>query len=59
MRGKLIKHSPIAGWLRTTCIYIKRHAEGKKWDDEVRVKTTAVMKEVLEEVEKEDPVRGR
>ena len=44
--GKLTGHNPIAGWLRISCSYIKRQAEGEKWDDMVGERTTAMMKEV-------------
>ena len=57
--GKLTGHYPIAGWLRIACSYIKRQVEGEKWDDMVGERTTATMKEVLKEVEREDPVKGR
>ena len=29
--GKLVGHYPIAGWLRTTCNYMKRRADGIGW----------------------------
>ena len=58
MCRKLTGHYPIARWFQMACNYIKRNAEEKKWDGE-EVKKTTVMKEVLEEVEKDDPVRGR
>ena len=43
--GKLVGHNPIAGWLRVACSYVKLHAEGEKWVDDIGVKD-------------EDPVRG-
>ena len=57
--GKLTGHYPVAGWLRTACSYIKRHAEGEKWEDKVGEKTTAVLREVLKEVNRDDPVKGK
>ena len=30
--GKLVGHYPIAGWLRVACSYVKRVAEGVRWD---------------------------
>ena len=58
IRRKLTGHYPIAGWQRIACRYIKRQTEEKKWDDVVSERTTAIMKEVQKEVEREDPVKG-
>ena len=57
--GKLIGHYPVAGWLRPACSYAKRHAEGENWNDDVGDKTKQRMSEMLEEVKKNDPVRGQ
>ncbi|XP_029643257.1 uncharacterized protein LOC115217646 [Octopus sinensis] len=56
--GKLVGHYPIAGWLRTACSFIKRRAEGVKWNDKVGERTIDMMQEVLVRVRAEDPVRG-
>lgn len=57
--GKLVGHYPIAGWLRVACSYVKRRAEGVRWDDNVGQETVEMMKEIVERVRREDPVRGR
>ena len=57
--GKLVGHYPIAGWLRVACSYIKRRAEGTGWDDDVGECAVGMIREVLERVRREDPVRGR
>lgn len=56
--GRLVGHYPIAGWLRTACSYIKRLASGAKWEDGVDKETVDIMREIIEEVKREDPVRG-
>ena len=57
--GKLVGHYPIAGWLRVACSYIKRRAEGVKWADHVGEGAMRMIGEVVERVERDDPVRGR
>lgn len=57
--GKLVGHYPVAGWLRVACSYIKRNAEGTCWDDDVGEHAMIMIKEVMEQVKKADPVRGR
>ncbi|GAB1602697.1 hypothetical protein Ahia01_000549600 [Argonauta hians] len=57
--GKLVGHYPIAGWLRVACSYIKRTAGGTGWADKVGQRTVQQMAEVLDRVEREDPVRGQ
>ena len=56
--GKLVGHYPKAGWLRVACSYVKRHAEGDSWDDYVGDGIRDRMKEIVEEVRKNDPVNG-
>ena len=56
--GKLVGHYPKAGWLRVACSYVKRHAEGDSWDDYVGDGIRDRMKEIVEEVRKNDPVKG-
>lgn len=57
--GRLVGHYPIAGWLRVACSYVKRRAEGVRWDDKVGQETVEMMKDIVERVQQEDPVRGR
>ena len=57
--GKLIGHYPVVGWLRVACSFIKRGAEGSGWEDQVGNKTVTMMKEVLQRVRENDPVKGR
>ena len=57
--GKLIGYYPVTGWLWTTCSYMKRKAEGTHWKDKVCERTTAVVREIFEEVKKEDPMQER
>ena len=57
--GKLVGHYPIAGWLRVACSYIKRRAEGIKWEDFIGECAMGIIRGVVERVEREDPVRGR
>lgn len=42
-----------------TCSYIKRRAEGMSWADAMGKTSVAVMRDVAEEVKREDPVRGK
>ena len=56
--GKLVGHYPKAGWLRVACSYVKRHAEEDSWDDYVGDGIRNRMKEIVEEVKKNDPVKG-
>ena len=56
--GKLVGHYPKAGWLRVACSYVKRHAEGDSWDDYVGDGIRDRMKEIVEEVRKNYPVKG-
>ena len=57
--GKLVGHYPTAGWLRVVCSYLKRHAEGQRWEDFVGAAIRDRLRMVVEEVKKDDPVRGR
>ena len=57
--GRLVGHYPIAGWLRVACSYIKRRAEGVRWDDKVGQETVEMIKDVVKRVCHEDPVQGR
>ena len=57
--GKLVGHYPVAGWLRVACSYVKRRAEGGRWDDYVGEEAASMLAEVIARVEREDPVRGQ
>ncbi|XP_068224113.1 uncharacterized protein [Palaemon carinicauda] len=56
--GTLVGHYPIAGWLRIACSYIKRRASGARWEDPVGEQSMMMVKEVIERVKLDDPVRG-
>ena len=57
--GKLVGHYPITGWLQVACSYVKRRAEGVKWEDKVGQETVKMMREIVERVRRDDPVNGR
>lgn len=60
--GKLVGHYPVCGWLRVAVSYIKRRANqaSEGWDDPIVGDGVQVMlSEVLEQVQKDDPVCGR
>ena len=56
--GRLVGHYPRVGWLRVACSYIKRHAAGSAWSDFVGEGIRDRLKEIVEEVRRDDPVRG-
>ena len=56
--GKLVGHYPVAGWLRVASSYVKRRAEGSHWEDQVGENAVSMIKDVIERVKKDDPVRG-
>ena len=56
--GKLIGHYPVAGWLRTACSYVKRLTNMIGWDDTVSEGPYSFAKEILDRVQKQDPVTG-
>ena len=49
----------MAGWLLVACSYVKRRAEGGRWDDCVGEEAASMLAEVMARVEREDPVRGQ
>ena len=60
--GKVLGHYPVCGWLRPAVAYLKRRAcrDTERWDDEIPdawVVTGA--EEVMDRLEREDPVKGR
>lgn len=56
--GTLTGHYPVAGWLRVAASYIKRRAEGSHWEDYVGDQAVQMIKEAIQRVKLEDPVRG-
>ena len=58
MCGKLVGHYPRAGWLRVASSYAKRHAEGVKWGDDIGEAARERVREIVEEVRTNDPVKG-
>ena len=56
--GRLVGHYPVANWLRVACSYSKNHCQGqrqwcwRKGNDEYG------LREILERVQRDDPVRG-
>ncbi|XP_068240111.1 uncharacterized protein [Palaemon carinicauda] len=56
--GTLVGHYPIAGWLRIACSYIKRRASGARWEDPVGEQSMMMIKEVIEGVKLDEPLRG-
>lgn len=58
MCGKLVGHYPVAGWLRVACGFLKRTAEGSRWEDDIGEKAHGMLEDMLRRVGKEDPVFG-
>ena len=56
--GKLVGHYPVAGWLRISCSYVKRRAEGHRWEDYIGDTAWAMVCDILARVQSEDPVSG-
>eukprot|EP00794_Sanderia_malayensis_P013420 gene13420-14796_t len=56
--GKLTGHYPVAGWLRVACSYVKRQAQGTQWENFAGKETEYMLRDMLERVNKEDPVTG-
>ena len=56
--GELTGHYPVAGWLRVACSFIKRQAQGSRWEDFAGEEAVYMLQDVLERVKKEDPVKG-
>ena len=57
--GKLTGHYPIANWLRVACSYIKRKSSGSTWEDDIGEEAMAMLRDVLDRVQKDDPVIGK
>ena len=57
MCGKLVGHYPRAGWLRVASSYVKHHAEGVKWGDDIGEAARERVREMVEEVRTNDTVR--
>jgi hypothetical protein len=57
--GQLVGHFPVARWLRPACSIIKRSfCEQTSWDKPASSTTMEMLKDTLEEVSVNDPVRG-
>ena len=56
--GKLVSHYPVASWLRVACSYIKRQTNECKWDDPIPEVVTKMIKETVQRLKSDDPVRG-
>eukprot|EP00795_Rhopilema_esculentum_P006916 gene6916-12529_t len=58
--GKLIGYYPVAVWLREACSYVKRQAcsQGTRWEDFAGEETVEMLRDILERVDKENPVTG-
>ena len=56
--GKLTAHYPVAGWLRLASSFVKRHAEGEKWDGYIGDRAQTMIEEIVQRVGQDDPVRG-
>lgn len=52
-----VGHYHPAGWLHVAYSYVKRKAEGANWGEKMGERSVKMMKEILERVTKEDPVR--
>ena len=57
--GKLVGHYPVAGWLRVACSFVKRQTEGSRWDDFAGERACVLLRDMLERVHSEDPVKGQ
>ena len=57
MCGQLVDHYPVAGWLRVACGFIKRHSKGQRWEDNVGEKAKLLLSELVDRVQRGDPVR--
>ena len=58
MCGQLVGHYPVAGWLRVACGFIKRHSKRQWWEDNVGEKAKLLLTELVDRVQRDDPVRG-
>ena len=56
--GKLTGHYPVCEWLRVSCSYLKRICNGIDWNQPVSRTTEVLMNDLLERVNKDDPVKG-
>ena len=57
--GKLVGHYPVGSWLRVACGFMKRECNECSWDDLIPASVDKILKEVLERIKSQDPVRGR
>ena len=56
--GKLVGHYPVAGWLRVASSFVKRGCQGDAWDSLAGPTATTRLKDVLTQLNSDDPVKG-
>ena len=57
--GKLLSHYPVCSWLRPACSFLKRLASAEPtWDSPASHQLVLCCAEIMNRLEKEDPVRG-
>ena len=56
--GKLVGHYPVAGWLRVACSFVKRSCESNAWDSFAGSVAIQRLREVLNRLDVDDPVKG-
>lgn len=56
--GQLTGHYPVGGWLRIACSFLKRESGAGLWGAPVSERVAAMLRQLVERVEREDPVRG-
>ena len=56
--GTLVGHFPVVEWLRIVTSYLKRHCDVFKWGDWIGERVEKLLKDVLAEVGRCDPVGG-
>jgi transposase InsO family protein len=56
--GQLTSHYPVAGWLRPCCSYLKRRTSELMWDGVVSEQILRMAREMQQQVQADDPVRG-
>ena len=56
--GQLVGHYPVARWLRIACSFAKRMSVEGGWEDDVGAAARVILTDILDLVQKDDPVRG-
>ena len=54
----LTGHYPVDGWLRIACSFVKRHSDSSRWDYLIEDTACAIVRDIVQKVEQQDPVRG-